>query len=178
MPLRKLIAVVSMCAALAASAGCGGGGGGEVGAGANAGAAPATTAPVATEPMPDGAFRATITAENPPTRLSPGQQVELKLKVKNNGSAAWPLQGRPGTGHFQVNLGGHWVGPDDKQVKVEQRIAQPFSIGPGAEGEMAYTIRAPDKPGSYVVEIDMVQEMVAWFEEKGSQPLRLNVKVE
>ena len=173
MSLRQLIAAGSVSAALIVCAGCGGGG-----AGANAGSTPAETEKIATEPMPDGAFKATITAENPPAKLAPGQQATLNLKVKNNGSAAWPLRGRPGTGHFQVNLGGHWLGSDGVQVKVEERISQPFSIGPGAEAEMPYTIKAPDKPGNYVVEIDMVQEIVAWFEEKGSQPLTLNIKVE
>ena len=179
----KLAFITALALACALSvAGCGGDGAGTNTAPSNAGASKTGASPaeaqIATEAMPDGAFRAGITAENPPAKLTPGQKVELKLRIKNNGSAAWPMRGRPGTGHFQVNIGDHWYDPDGKEVKYDERLAQPFSIGPGQEAEVVYAIIAPSKAGEYVVEIDMVQEMVAWFKDKGSQPARLNVRVE
>jgi hypothetical protein len=33
-------------------------------------------------------------------------------------------------------------------------------------------LRAPSAPGSYVVELDLVAEHWAWFEDLGSRPLR------
>jgi hypothetical protein len=39
-------------------------------------------------------------------------------------------------------------------------------------------ITAPEIPGDYVLEIDMVQEGVSWFGLKGSQTWRGNVRVE
>lgn len=172
MSLRKLIAVAGVCATLAA---CGGGAATD----ANTPPPPARAdVPAATEALPDAAFKAGITAENPPTKLARNQQATLRLKVKNNGTAAWPVQGKPGTGQFQVNVGGHWLSADDKEVKIEQRVAMPQSLAPGAEVEVSFPVKAPDRAGSYVVEIDMVQEMVAWFEEKGSPTLKLNITVE
>jgi hypothetical protein len=39
-------------------------------------------------------------------------------------------------------------------------------------------VTAPRTPGNYILEIDMVHEGVAFFYEKNSEPLRLNVRVE
>jgi hypothetical protein len=53
----------------------------------------------------------------------------------------------------------------------------PRSLDRGEEADIALPVKAPDKAGDYVLEIDMVQEGVAWFAQKGSEPLKLNIKV-
>jgi predicted small secreted protein len=131
----------------------------------------------ATGPLPDGGFRANITVVNAPTELTTGAPVTLSVKVKNTGTVAWPMAGRPGDGFFQVNLGDHWKDKDGKDVKIDERVAMPHDVAPGAEVERALVVKAPDKEGDYVLELDMVQEGVAWFSQKGSEPLKLNIKV-
>ncbi|HEX6732358.1 MAG TPA: hypothetical protein VF074_20235 [Pyrinomonadaceae bacterium] len=131
----------------------------------------------ATGPLPDGGFRASITVANAPTELTTGAPVTLSVKVKNTGSAAWPMAGRAGDGFFQVNLGDHWKDKDGKDVKIDDRVAMPNDVAPGAEVERALVVKAPDKEGDYVLELDMVQEGVAWFAQKGSEALKLKIKV-
>jgi hypothetical protein len=53
----------------------------------------------------------------------------------------------------------------------------PNDVAPGAEVERALVVKAPDKEGDYVLELDMVQEGVAWFAQKGSEALKLKIKV-
>jgi hypothetical protein len=52
-----------------------------------------------------------------------------------------------------------------------------FDLRPGDEIELPLTITAPQHEGDYVLEIDMVQEAVSWFGEKGSKTLRSRVRV-
>lgn len=130
------------------------------------------------KPLPDNGFKAEITVTNPPTVLKMNQREELAVKVKNASGAEWPMRGREGDGMFQINLGNGWRTPDGKEVKVDQRAFLPKALKPGEEVEIPFPIVAPDRPGDFIVEIDMVQEGIAWFVSKGSAPVKLKIKVE
>lgn len=133
----------------------------------------------ASGPMPENAFKALITVPDPPVRLQPDQKVTIKVKVKNVGNAPWPSHGRASDGFFQVNLGNIWY--DIKNSKIEKhpylRSGLPSNVRPGDEVEVPLTITAPSVPGDYTLQIDLVQEMVAWFAEKGSVAPKFKVKV-
>lgn len=130
------------------------------------------------KPLPGDGFKAEITVANPPTQLKVRQREELAVKVKNASGAEWPMRGREGDGMFQVNLGDGWRTTDGKEVKVDQRAFLPRTLKPGEQVEIPFVIVAPDKAGDFVVEIDMVQEGIAWFVSKGSVPAKLKIKVE
>ena len=130
------------------------------------------------KPLPDNGFKAEITVANPPAQLKVRQRVELAVKVKNASGVEWPMRGHEGDGKFQVNLGDGWRTADGKEVKVDQRAFLPRALKPGEQVEIPFVIVAPDKAGDFVVEIDMVQEGVAWFVNKGSVPAKLKIKVE
>ena len=51
-------------------------------------------------------------------------------------------------------------------------------LGPMQETEMRLVVNAPADPGEYVLELDMVQEQIAWFGDKGSEAVRIRVSVE
>ena len=51
-------------------------------------------------------------------------------------------------------------------------------LRPGEETELRLVVNAPRRPGDYLLEIDMLQEGVSWFGLKGSETLRLPVRVE
>ena len=50
-------------------------------------------------------------------------------------------------------------------------------LAPGGEVELPLSVEAPAKPGRYIIELAMIQERVAWFEQKGGGTLRVKVKV-
>ena len=130
------------------------------------------------KPLPDNGFTAEITVVNPPTRLKMKQREELEVRVKNASGAEWPMRGRAGDGMFQVNLGDRWRTTDGKEVKVDERAFLPRAVKAGEQVEIPFVIIAPDKAGDFVVEIDMVQEGIAWFVNRGSVPAKLKIKVE
>lgn len=127
-------------------------------------------------PLARDDFRAALSlARTPPTRLRTGEQRALYVLVKNNGRAEWPSLGQAGH-NFRIFLGNHWHGP--LAVNDDGRSSLPYDLSPGEEIELLLTVTAPRTPGDYVLEIDMLQEGVSWFGLKGSDTLRLNVRVE
>jgi hypothetical protein len=129
--------------------------------------------------MPANGFKATITLPEPPVSLQPGQKLQLKVKVKNVSDVVWPAHGRAADGFFQVNLGNNWY--DERNVRIEKnpyvRSGLPHDLQPNEEVEIPLNITAPSNPGQYTLQIDLVQEMVAWFSEKGSTAPKFKVKV-
>jgi Ig-like domain from next to BRCA1 gene len=133
----------------------------------------------ASGPMPEGAFKAVITVPDPPAKLRPGQKLTINVRVKNIGNAPWPSHGRASDGFFQVNLGNMWY--DSKNSRIEKnpyiRSGLPSNVRPGEEVEVPLSITAPSAPGEYTLQIDLVQEMVSWFAEKGSSAPKFKVNV-
>jgi len=130
-------------------------------------------------PMPAPAFKAAITLPEPPATLQPGQKIQLRVKVKNISDIAWPAHGRASDGFYQVNLGDNWY--DDQNKRIEKhpyvRSGLPHDLRPGEEVEVPLSVTAPPNPGQYTLQIDLVQEMVAWFSEKGSSAPKFKIKV-
>lgn len=181
MRMRKTLFAVGLAATLAAAA-CGGGGSGS-GTGGGAGnvreAEKVANEGRATGPMPDGAFRADINVADPPTRMRPGEKQTLNVKVKNVGNAAWPAHGRSNDGFYQVNLGDTWFDAQNARIEKHPYVRSPLpaDVKPGEEVEVPLTITAPAAPGDYTLQVDMVQEMVAWFADKGGSAPKFKVKV-
>jgi uncharacterized membrane protein len=61
---------------------------------------------------------------------------------------------------------------------MDSRAVLPHDLKPGEEAELTLTVTAPQEPGDYFIELDMVHEGVTWFYEQGSRTLRWHVKVE
>jgi hypothetical protein len=156
-------------------------GGGEVAtnAGGEQPAAPAAPAkPVG--PLADNAYRAQITVADPPTRLRAGQKLELKARVKNASDAAWTTQPQGAEGNkFVVAIMNNWLKPDGALVtNMDGRYGVGQEVPPGGEVELPLTVTAPKERGEYILELDLVQEQVAMFKDKGSETLKLKVRVE
>jgi hypothetical protein len=138
--------------------------------------------PASTEshaPLDDEAFKAIITIAAPPLRLTAGQKETIQVVVKNASDYVWPARGSP-DGKFFLNAGNIWfdAGGDKLVNNLDARTTIPHDLYPGEEINLSLHITAPARPGEYVLEIDMVQEGVGWFKDKGSTPLRIKVQVE
>ena len=86
-----------------------------------------------------------------------------------------------------VNLGSRWrqgiVASEGEDAELNPQVGPegPRSLlprmVPGAFETITLPVRAPDEPGDYTLEIDLVYEQVAWFRGRGVEPLRLPVTV-
>ena len=113
---------------------------------------------------PLAAFQANIVCEDPPAALISGQPVVLRFLIKNISAVEWPA-----VGDNRVTLQNRWrnnTGTVVADHDAQQSI--PYDVEPGDTVGLVLKATAPGNPGDYLLEVDLVQEDVAWFSERGS----------
>jgi SAM-dependent methyltransferase len=125
-------------------------------------------------PLPsigDDAFRAEIVPAADSLEIEAATIVRLDVRVRNASAEPWPAD------RF-VNLGNHWRGADGTLLRNDDgRVSLPGTTPPGAQIELSLDMQAPDEPGSYLLEFDLVIEGVAWFADRGSPTATVAVTV-
>ena len=133
-------------------------------------------------PLPDNGFKAQVTLSEPPSKLRTGQKEVITVKVKNASDVVWWQRGgeindRPDN-KFYIAVGSRWLDKDGKLTsETEGHSGISKDLRPGEEAEMTLQITAPKEPGEYILSLDMVQEGVSWFGEKGSPTTKAKVTV-
>lgn len=133
-------------------------------------------------PLPDRGFRALLAFKDAPAKLRAGQKETVVVRVKNNSDVFWWARGSEfndsNSNKFYIALGDLWLQEDGKLLtEMDGRIGLPKDLRPGEEVEVPLSISAPTTPGNYILEVDLVQEQVSWFHDKGSPTARTNVTV-
>ncbi len=106
------------------------------------------------------------------------EPLHFRLRVENTGMARWPAHGETGTDKGAVHLGSHLLKADEEEVFWDYgRARLPQDLEAGESTHVEITLPAPDAPGSYIIEFDMVAEHLAWFEDFGSGTLRRELTV-
>ncbi|HEY0077733.1 MAG TPA: hypothetical protein VGB73_03735 [Pyrinomonadaceae bacterium] len=128
--------------------------------------------------LPDEAFRAQLSVADAPATMRAGEQSTIYVVLKNRSETIWP--GAQESWKYQLTIGNRWLDARDRALvtDLDARTALVRDLPPGEEAELPLSISAPAKPGEYILELDAVQEGVAWFRDKGSQALELRVRVE
>lgn len=125
-------------------------------------------------PLSDDGFALDLTAAKL-ARVAPGQRATVSVTVVNRGLSVLPRVGTDGW--FQVCIGNHWIDAEGVRIFDDGRAGLPRDLAPGDETTVELEVTAPSEPGRYVLEIDGVQEGVAWFADKGGSPARATVTV-
>jgi len=130
-------------------------------------------------PLPAEALRAELKwSQQPAETLRQRLKETVYVVVKNVSDFSWPALGR-NDGTYRIFLGNHWRDENDHMlVNDDGRSILVHDLAPGQELEVPITITAPAVPGTYVLELDMVQEGATWFTFKGSKTLRTTIRVE
>ena len=130
------------------------------------------------EPPPEwrlqGAYDATYVGQTMPAELPRGQGVTLEVRVRNQSWRTWTSEGtdRP------ILISYHWLDANRRVVDYDGvRTQLPRPLLPGADCEAAVRVKTPDRPGTYLLEIDLVEEGVSWFSAAGVPPLRTRIRV-
>lgn len=128
----------------------------------------------ATGPLPDDAYRAVVQPSATPSSFEAGASVLLPVTVRNESSVVLPAAGTDGW--LMVTAAGRWR--DRKGAVVDETHGLlPGDIPPGGSVEVTLCLTAPKQPGTYELELDCVQEGVAWFGDRGSTTTRLPVRI-
>ena len=107
----------------------------------------------------------------------------LPMVVANRGRAAWPVAGDVRAGEAPVRIGIAWRPHGSSATVLEQRVDLPFALAPGERLTLAPPLdpRSTDgatlPPGTYDVDVGLVQEGVAWFADRGGARVGASVTI-
>ncbi len=128
-------------------------------------------------PLPREAFKAQLSlAYEAPAYMHAGEKRSIHLLVKNSSPVMWPYSGLPDT-RYEVHAGNRWIDSSGTAVEDSRGLLS-YDVRPGDTIEVAVLVNAPEKPGEYILEFDMVQEYLGWFKDAGSETLRVKVGVQ
>ena len=134
----------------------------------------------APEPMvdvPAVAYRAHYSCRFHHRWLRANQATTVRVKITNSSNHRWPPGAESG-----LHLGYRWLDETGKPSgDPGLSVALPSEVLPGRSIALRLTITASADRGCHLLEIDLVDEGVAWFSDKKSQhptnALRLKVHI-
>jgi len=140
---------------------------------------------------PIGIFQAgphRVTSANPRTlaaRIRPrresaetaaGENFVVEAEVRNEAETVWLRDMRRGRG--AVSLGAHLWDESGRLVKHDfGRAPLSRDLAWGEKARFALRLTAPSQPGRYLLRLDMVDDGVAWFAERGSTTAVVRLEV-
>jgi SAM-dependent methyltransferase len=128
-------------------------------------------------PLSASGFNARIQPGQLPASVKAGSRLTITVRVKNTGGAAWPSRWLA-DGRYCIQLGNHWLDQGGQVIQNDDgRAPLPHDVPPGGDIELSFSIRAPLVDGACFLELDMVQEGVAWFKQRGSVTVVTPVQV-
>lgn len=111
-----------------------------------------------------------------PTRVGLGEEATCRVRIRNNSDARWDASGE--NGQAPVVASYHWVDGRGRYVVFEGvRTPLPRAVSPGAVVDVNMRVGFPHRQGRYVLEVSLLREGIAWFHDKGVDPLRLQISL-
>ncbi len=116
--------------------------------------------------LPDAGYRAHLAIVDAPPSVEASARFAVRVAVTNRSPVAWSGDIPAGR---HICLANHWLDaagavavPDDGRSRLTMTLA------PDETQEMSLVVQAPSVPGRYVLDVDLVQEQICWFAQKGS----------
>jgi hypothetical protein len=120
-----------------------------------------------------GAYDASYANYDGPATAPAGQVFSAAVEIKNLGWQTWP-----NAGDTPVHLTCRWLDHRTHTIVHESlRNPLPAPMTPSSSRVIPMRIQCPDKPGKYVLSIELVHEGVTWFSEAGVAPMRMRFSV-
>jgi 2-polyprenyl-3-methyl-5-hydroxy-6-metoxy-1,4-benzoquinol methylase/glycosyltransferase involved in cell wall biosynthesis len=135
---------------------------------------PASTVPDSRRP---NLLRADFGLLSPLKKLfAAGETLTIPLSIKNTGDTLWLAGQSSRTGIVMPAV----RVTDDTGTLVNEFHGDPplpQAVAPGETVNLAIEYTAPRRAGSYMLTVDLVDQHVCWFEQRGSEPLSLEFVV-
>lgn len=103
-----------------------------------------------------------------PKVLGPGLVGHLTVRIRNAGPAAW---------RAPLYLGNHWRDLDGEVTRYDDGRSPLPPLMSGETAEITLAVAAPEQPGAYQLEVDIVQEGVRWFADVGNPTSSVSIDV-
>ncbi|MGZ5428924.1 MAG: NBR1-Ig-like domain-containing protein, partial [Thermoanaerobaculia bacterium] len=118
-----------------------------------------------TLPMPRAAYNAAWSAQSFPDAVAAGSEFRAHLRVRNDGPCTW-MNG--------VRLLADWSGAGTLRQAIK---APDRRVAPGETADVSVLLTAPPGPGAYRLRLDLEQQGVASFSEKGGRPFTTELRI-
>jgi hypothetical protein len=112
---------------------------------------------------PDRAYRVEWADAHIPGEVVTSSKIAVPVTVRNIGDQVWPAS--------EVFLSYHWFRGDQLVVWDGERTRLPRDLRAGGRAAVSVHVATPTEPGSYVLKLTLVHELVTWFEHKGAIPM-------
>lgn len=118
---------------------------------------------VCSREVPPDAYRASIEISPARTHLAAGTVAQIEIWVHNLGTEHWP------PAHHDAPLirpAYRWLSADGDRVIDPEGLRTPFEerVFPGERAVVMLAVEVPATPGEYILEVDIVHELVRWFD--------------
>jgi hypothetical protein len=105
-----------------------------------------------------------------PHTAKAGETIKGEVKLHNHSFRVWSSTDKDRPDYLSY----HWLSKKGAVIVQDgERSPLPRPVGPDEEYDVSLQIRMPDKPGRYVLAIDLVRENTTWFSDAGSTYLRI-----
>lgn len=122
-------------------------------------------------------FKDTLKLIDSPILVESNTTIKIKVSVTNTSIETWINKGIDG-GKYKVALAYHWYDTKGNAItKDGYRTLLPHNIKPNKSFEASMNVLTPSVKGDYILEVDMVQEGVTWFKDKGCETLKIPIQV-
>ena len=126
----------------------------------------------AIDPLPTDAFRAEVGFLAVPAAVPARSYFPVTVTVRNDSPQPWPVM--PDN---RINVANHWLDAAGSCLHRDDGRTGLPRLEPGAAVDLRLRCTTPTEPGDYLLEVDLVQEGVTWFAERGSPSARVMVTV-
>lgn len=111
--------------------------------------------------------------QRPPLSLPARSAFRLTVSVTNDGAFAWDAGGTT-----PVRVAYHWMHPDGTVALWDgERSPLPHDLRSGSSSGVQVDVAAPDTPGDYELELDLIRVGAAWFSSTGASTNSVRFRV-
>jgi SAM-dependent methyltransferase len=122
--------------------------------------------------LPPGSHMAEIEIVSGPRRMEPGETATVVARVTNTSGEDWPAGTRLALGNHWLSDGGDLLVLDDGRSRVVDQVAAGDAV------RLELQVTAPQRPGDHRLALDLVEELICWFGDRGSETAELPVRVQ
>ena len=115
--------------------------------------------------------------DTPPERVAPAEILSFAVSIENCGDTLWLTNPSPRAGIVMPAVRVF----DREGLLVTEFHGEPLlphAVAPGETVRVKIEYQAPLLTGTYRLKVDLVDQQVAWFEQKGSEPLVVQFDVD